>query len=67
MDAEQCDANPQLLAKHCFCQSARIQHAVPNHLDLMCCWCGQTKCIQMTERQKKGHGPYARETVGLDK
>lgn len=62
MDFDHCGANPEQ-PKHCFCQSAPTQHTVANHLCLMCCWCGKTKCITLTERQKKGHGPYAREVV----
>lgn len=48
--------------RHCFCYSPIIQHAIPNHTDKACCWCGKIECFTRTKTEVQGHGPFRRHT-----
>lgn len=50
-------------APHCFCMSAGIQHAMMNHKDVQCCWCGKSECRSLREKPVPGHGPYRQDRV----
>ena len=43
-------------ADHCW-HSSQIQHAMVNHHDVTCCFCGTVSCIDGT--RIKGHGSHA--------
>lgn len=54
---------PEDCKKHCW-HMANFQHAVMNHRDDTCCWCGENKCVRLRRIPLfKGHGPYNTEFV----
>jgi hypothetical protein len=42
--------------RHCW-HASGMQHMVPAHLDVLCCWCDEVKCVSLEEEE--GHGPHA--------
>lgn len=48
---------------HCFCVTAAIQHAMVDHRDVTCCWCGQGRCESYTPERVEGHGPHRTKLV----
>lgn len=52
-----CKQSRYEVREHCFCISAEVQHAMMNHGDVECCWCGKSKCINFDSKRVEGHGP----------
>lgn len=62
--SEKCEKrDPASGTSHCFCLSAPTQHLVPDHHDVMCCWCGEHRCRRFTREPVPGHGPKATSLV----
>ena len=49
--------------EHCFCSSLPTVHALPNHDDVVCCHCGDEKCVSLYKQPVSGHGPHRTELV----
>jgi hypothetical protein len=47
---------------HCF-HVTHGQHMIPNHIDVMCCFCGEYACITTQPKYNIGHGEY-KEALG---
>lgn len=48
-------------AAPCCWHAAKGQHMVSHHLDVMCCFCGEIKCIKLDE--EPGHGLHIRRMI----
>jgi len=46
--------------KHCW-HATNHQHAIPLHVDEICCYCGETRCRELPHGRPPGHGKYAPE------
>ncbi len=43
--------------EHCW-HTLLVQHAMLNHRDEGCCWCGNRQCVSLPDQQPEGHGPF---------
>ena len=44
--------------KHCW-HTSDFQHAAMNHLDVYCCFCQKSLCINYAMKKSERHGQYA--------
>lgn len=59
-----CDKHEGVREKpHCWCVRATVQHGMPDHADMVCCWCGKAKCFSIVKKQVPGHGPHRVDRV----
>jgi len=51
------DGPPYSEPKHCW-HPANINHALPNHRDEVCCFCGHFSCLSLSDVNTGAHGKF---------